>query len=231
MHFLFDVEPTAHTQSCPCCHSTLYVIHRGVAYTRKVRNLPAFGRMVSLMLPAIRMTCTSCDVSFVWSYACVAPGKRYTKTFEDSLPSYVMGAKVTHAAKQTQTPVTTTDRVFKKWMEKESPRLQAECMQEAIQCEGLVLGIDDFAMRKGHTYNTGLHDLRGNTLLDVIPGRTVSELREYYKKYPRLFVLEPVAVVMDLARYYHTFITEVYPHVIRIADCFHVNRYVMKVLQ
>src|SRR4051812_22654876 len=92
-------------------------------------------------------------------------------------------------------------------------------------------GIDDFAIRKGHTYNTGLHDLRGNTLLDVIPGRTVSGLRAYYQEHPELFTLEPVAVVMDLARCYHTFITEVYPRAIRIADRFHVNRYVIETLQ
>ncbi|WCK52993.1 transposase family protein [Aneurinibacillus sp. Ricciae_BoGa-3] len=70
---LLDVEPTAPIQPCPCCHSAGHVIRRGIAYTRKVRHLPAFGRIVFLMLPAIRMTCTNCDLSFVCRYSCVAP--------------------------------------------------------------------------------------------------------------------------------------------------------------
>lgn len=95
----------------------------------------------------------------------------------------------------------------------------------------MVLGVDNFSIRKGHTYNMGLHDLKGGTFWDVIPDRTLEELRDYYRKYPELFDMETVAVVADLARFYHTFIQEVFPHAIRIADRFHVNRYVTEALQ
>jgi transposase len=161
----------------------------------------------------------------------VAPGKRYTKQFEASLPFQVLGATVTHAAKRTQTPATTVERVFKQWMESESVQVQTVCKEKAVESSQLVLGIDDFAIRKGHTYNTGLHDLRGGTFLDVIPGRTLEELRSYYQKNPLWADLQPTAVVMDLAKGYHTFIKEVYPSAIRIADRFHVNRYVTEALQ
>ena len=36
---------------------------------------------------------------------------------------------------------------------------------------------------------------------------------------------------MDLAKGYHAFIKEIYPSAIRIADRFHVNRYVTEALQ
>jgi transposase len=49
---------------------------------------------------------------------------------------------------------------------------------------GGVLGIDDFAIREGHTCNTGLHDLRGDSLLDIILGRTSKELLAYYENHP-----------------------------------------------
>jgi transposase len=228
--FFIEAEPVDYTQHCPICAAS-ETIRRGTAYRRKVRHLPAFGRRVFLILPAIRMTCTHCEASFVWQYECVAPGKRYTKSFEASLPNQVMGATVTHAAKQTETPATTVERVFKKWMEKESSRLQHECREQARKSRQLILGIADFAIRKGHTYNTGLHDLRGGTFLDVIPGRTLEELRSYYHEHPEWAALQPTAVVMDLAKGYHTFIKEVYPSAIRIADRFHVNRYVTEALQ
>ena len=43
--------------------------------------------------------------------------------------------------------------------------------------------------------------------------------------------LKPYAVVMDLARSYHKFVAEVFPDFIRIADRFHVNRYLIDALQ
>ena len=109
--------------------------------------------------------------------------------------------------------------------------MQQNCFQVAAHCKKLVLGIDDFAIRKGHSYNTGLHDLRGGSLLDIITGRTLEELRTYAQAHPLLKTLRPLAVVMDLAKYYHTFIQEMYPNAIRIADRFHVNRYVTDALQ
>lgn len=228
--FFIHVQPIEYLQPCPQCQG-MKVIRKGSAYQRKVRHLSAFGHRVFLLMPAIRMMCKHCEVSFVWQYECVASGKRYTKPFEASLPNQVIGATVTHAAKQTQTPATTVERIFKQWMESESAHVQATCKEKAVESHQLVLGIDDFAIRKGHTYNTGLHDLRGGTFLDVIPGRTLAELRSYYQENPLWAELQPAAVVMDLAKGYHTFIQEVYPSAIRIADRFHVNRYVTEALQ
>lgn len=225
-----QAEPVEYTQPCPIC-SSVQTIRRGVAYKRKIRHLSAFGRRVFLHLPAIRLSCGECHSSFVWQYECVSPKKRYTKSFEASLLGHVVGSTVTHTAKVTVTPATTVERVFKSWMEKESCRIQTDCIQKAQNSQQLILGIDDFAIRKGHTYNTGLHDLRGSTFLDVISGRTLEELRSHYQFHPELATLQPKAVVMDLAKGYHAFIKEVYPTAIRIADRFHVNRYIMEALQ
>jgi len=116
-------------------------------------------------------------------------------------------------------------------MAEEAVRVQNRCVAQALTSKGLVLGIDDFAIRKGHCYNTGLHDLRGGTFLEVIPGRTIKELTTFTTENPIWKALQPIAVVMDLAKSYHTFIQETYPQAIRIADRFHVNRYVTETLQ
>jgi transposase len=84
----------------------------------------------------------------------------------------------------------------------------------------LLLGIDDFAIRNGHTYNTGLHDLRRGHFLDIIPGRRGEALLAYSKKQDHLKALHPVAVVMDLVKAYHCFCQEWFPSAIRIADRF-----------
>jgi hypothetical protein len=53
------------------------------------------------------------------------------------------------------------------------------------------MGIDDFAIRKGHNYNTGLHDLRGESFLGIAKGRTLPELRAYMEKSPQIACLKP----------------------------------------
>ncbi len=138
-------------------------------------DTPAFGKKDTLVVPTIRMHCTSCEAGFVWVYEFVGPKRRYS--------------------------------------------------------HGLVLGVDDFAIKKGHTYHTGIHDLKGETLLDLLSGRKLEDLWAYAQWHPHFLQLEPKAVVMDLAKAYHTWISECFPKVIRIADRFHVHGYVIEALQ
>lgn len=92
------------------------------------------------------------------------------------------------------------------------------------------LGIDDFAIRKGHTYNTGIHDLRNASLLSVVKGRRCEGLLKNESLTQLAYSLAPFAVVMDLAKNYHNFAKEVFPNAIRISNRFHVNRYITDAL-
>lgn len=113
----------------------------------------------------------------------------------------------------------------------ESERLVEQAWHEAKDTAGLVLGIDDFAIKKGHTYNTGIHNLRGEMMLDLLAGRKLEDLRAYARQHPDFLALNPKAVVMDLAPAYHTWISECFPSAIRIADRFHVHGYVIQSVQ
>ena len=113
----------------------------------------------------------------------------------------------------------------------ENQRLVQQAWDQAKETEGLVLGIDDFAIKKGHTYNTGIHNLRGETMLDLLAGRKLEDLRTYARQHPDFLTLNPKAVVMDLAQAYHTWISECFPRAIRIADRFHVHGYVIESVQ
>nr|WP_249861927.1 ISL3 family transposase [Paenibacillus konkukensis] len=107
-----------------------------------------------------------------------------------------------------------------------------EQVWEAVkEMDELILGVDDFAVKKGHTYNTGIHNLKGETMLDLLPGRKLEALRAYAQAHPDLLLLDPKAVVMDLAQAYHTWISECFPKAIRIADRFHVHGYVIESVQ
>ncbi|OAB41860.1 hypothetical protein PGLA_14785 [Paenibacillus glacialis] len=130
-----------------------------------------------------------------------------------------------------QAPASTVLQMYSDAIPVECERLSEQAWMQAIQSNGLVVGVDDFAIKKGHNYNTGIHDLRGETMLDLLPGRKLEDLWAYAQQHPEFQKLVPKAVVMDLAQAYHTWISECSPTAIRIADRFHVHRYVIEALQ
>lgn len=69
--------------------------------------------------------------------------------------------------------------------------LTQRAWEEAKKTNDLVLGIDDFAIKKGHTYNTGIQNLKGETMLDFLPGRKLGDLRAYASEHPQFRMLNP----------------------------------------
>jgi transposase len=228
--WVITVEPLAYTQPCPCCHSH-HVIRKGSRGYRRVRHLPVFGHTTQLQLPKIQMQCKDCHAYFSWTYSFVEGKSRFTHQFKEKISMDSLGSTVTHTARTHAVSYSSCERMFKQHLDILVPQLDKKAICVSRDTNTLVIGIDDFAIRKGHTYNTGIHDIRNGSLLHVISGRKLEELRKDVQTHPDLYTLQPVAVVMDLAKYYHTFAAEVFPKAVRIADHFHVNRYILDCLQ
>jgi transposase len=177
------------------------------------------------------MHCLSCDAGFVWMYAFVGPKRRYNHLFRERAAEQAFGSTAAHSALMQQAPASTVERMHCEALPVECERLSKQAWKQADASSGLVLGVDDFEIRKGHTYNTGIHDLKGETMLDLLPGRKLEDLRAYAQQHPNFLQLKPKAVVMDLAQAYHTWIRECFPKAISIADRFHVHGYVIEALQ
>lgn len=219
------LEPVQSVQNCPYCSSSC-VKRDGVPYHRHIRHLPLMAWRTILLVPAINMKCKLCDAHFVWQYDFVGPKERYSHALQYQLIKQGHDTTVKAIAGFQSIPYTTTERYYKHGLQTEREHTQATCIQDAVEREQLVLGIDDFAVRKGHSYNTGIHDLKGGNLLDIIPGRKTEDLQRFANKSSYIHALNPVAVVMDLSYTYHRFVKACFPQAIRIADRFHVNRYV-----
>ena len=187
-HAIIELIPVDSVQECPCCHSSS-VIRNGVPYKRNVRHLAVFDKSVDLRFPAICLLCKECGATFTWTYPFVEPKKRYTNVFSSFLARQTHGTTVAHTSNEHQVPYSTMERIFKRDLHEKSEQIQKQVYQEAVERNGLVLGIDDFAIRKGHTYNSGLHDLKGGRFLDVIHGRKGEELRDYAEKHDRFKLL------------------------------------------
>jgi transposase len=82
-----------------------------------------------------------------------------------------------------------------------------------------VLGIDDFALRKGQTYGTILVDIEQNHLVDLLPDREKATVKAWLKAHPGV-----KAISRDRGGTYAEAAREAAPLAIQVADRFHLSQ-------
>ena len=223
------LSPLEERQICPCCQADQIVLN-GNDGNRRIHHLKLGATPCVLIVPRVRLKCNDCQATFGHTYTFADGKEQYTIMMKAHVYEIAVGSTVQHTVAVTGIPYSTAERFFK-----DAALIIARCtgqqaQKQALESEKLILGIDDFAIRKGHNYNTGIHDLRGESLLGITKGRTLEELDEYMAKNPQIKELKPFAIIMDLAKSYHSFAIKYYPDAIRVADRFHVNGYALEPL-
>lgn len=149
-----QIVPTSRKQACPICRSDRSVIRKGSNQTRKIRHTDAFGKIVYFLAPAIRLFCKNCQAGFVWQYSFVRPGRRYSTAFEQQAIRTASVSTVKQSAEIHHIPASILQTKHQQWLSVENERLRQLAWNDALSSSHLVLGIDDFAIRKGHTLST-----------------------------------------------------------------------------
>jgi len=80
-----------------------------------------------------------------------------------------------------------------------------------------VLGVDDWAFRKGLHYGTILVDLEKKQVVDLLPDRTTASLKGWLEQHPGVEI-----VTRDRASDYSKAITQAAPQAVQVADRFHL---------
>ena len=89
-----------------------------------------------------------------------------------------------------------------------------------------VLGVDDFAFRKGHHYGTILVELETHQPIAILADRKAETLTEWLKAHPGIEVLS-----RDRSKTYKKAMTEGAPEAIQIADRFHLVKNLSETLE
>ena len=89
-----------------------------------------------------------------------------------------------------------------------------------------VLGIDDFAMRRGNKYGTILINVQTGRPLDLLPDRTAEAVMPWLSTHPEIQV-----VSRDRASAFADAVSQVLPHATQVADRYHLVQNLREHLQ
>ena len=213
------LDPVRRAVACPICNTTSTRIHS--RYQRTPWDLPWVIWPVQLIVHARKFFCDNQECSrriFTESFPGVLERyARQTTRFKRTLlelayaSSGEMAARLSHHLGY----VTNPDTLIR-WQRQEQFTVP----------ETRVLGVDEFALRRGQTYATILMDLERHQPIDVIDGRGARPLAEWLKCHPGIRVL-----VRDRSEAYALAGRTGAPQAIQVVDRFHLARNVSDALK
>jgi transposase len=214
------VKATRAQAECPRCHRPSTHIHS--SYSRQVADLPWHGVAVKLELRTRRFRCkNSLCTGRVFCERLprlVAHYGRKTVRMEDALRlvGFLLGGEAGSRATEKLAMAVSPDTLLR--------RVRADVKPCAPTPR--VLGVDDFAFRKGLCYGSILVDLEKRRVIDLLPDREAATLAAWLGAHPGVEI-----VTRDRSPTYAAAITEGAPGAVQVTDRFHLLMNVREALE
>jgi len=205
---------------CPLCQQPSERIHG--RYGRSVADLPCGGRRVTLALTVRKFVCgtPSCP----------------RQIFTERLPTLVQSsARMTNRLREALQALgfTTCAEAAECLAPKLGMAVQAPTLLRYMRAVSLalpekvrVLGIDDWAWKKGQTYGTILVDLERHQPIDLLPDRSVESVAAWLRGHPEVEI-----VSRDRGGEYAAAARKGAPQAKQVADRFHLLKNLRETLK
>lgn len=196
---------------CSGCGEVVTSVHERVE--RWIRDLPAWGADTRLLVHMRRVKCERCGTRMElvpW----LAPYARVTKRLGQSIARLCDVLPVKQAAEFYDVSWHTAKRIHKHYLK--------ETLGEPDLSDVTVIGMDEFAIEKGHRYATVIVEPRTRRVLWVGRGRKREDIRPFFEMLGKEGCERIEAAVMDM---WEAFEQEVRAHCKQakiVYDLFHV---------
>jgi transposase len=217
---VIEAHATSPSASCPLCHQASS--RRQSSYRRRLADLPWQGRTVRLHLQVRRFRCgnDACPRSIFAERMpeVTTPKARCTtrlRELQQALGLALGGEPGARLTARLAMPVS-ADTVLR--MIRAAP--------VSVPAAPRVVGVDDFAFRRGQRYGTILCDLERHRAIDLLPDRQAGTLAAWLKRHPSIEI-----VARDRAGAYADGIRQGAPSAIQVSDRWHLLRNCSDALQ
>jgi len=207
------LRTTSETSSCPSCGTQSS--HVQSRYTRTLRDLPSIGRPIRLIMHVRRFFCkkrTCAQKIFVERLPELCrPHAQRTKRLQEALVrlGLKLGGQAGADLGQEQGMSGSRDTIL---------RLVRQSQQSA-QSEPHVIGLDDWAWKRGMRYGTLICDLEQGLPIDLLPDRRVSTVSTWLQDHPSIDV-----VSRDGSLEYASAIKKGAPQARQVSDRWHLTK-------
>jgi len=169
---------TAPAAACPLCGYDTHRVHS--RYTRRLEDLPCLGRCVRLQFAVRRFICPLLDCP--------------RRIFVERLPGFAAPwARTTDRLGQAQADIGSSlggeagSRLATRLAMTTSPDTlprRVKRLKNASAPSPRIVGIDDWAWRKGQSYGTIVVDLERSDVIDLLPDRDAETVAAWLKAHP-----------------------------------------------
>ncbi|GHO63865.1 ISL3 family transposase [Ktedonobacter sp. SOSP1-52] len=212
------------TATCPRCHQCCEQMHDCRERVKRDINLRDYP--MTLILLKRRFRCRVCRKPFTEPDTAYGPRRRTTAWLREAIGRQAATQPVAHVAQSFRVGARFVGDCFqhlaRPLLEQRGLSLEK---QNALPTPRS-LGLDEFAMHKGHRYATILCDLEAGQVLEGSDGRRLEDVVPLLKRLATPQQVE--AVSMDMSASFAPAVRACLPHAQIVIDHFHVIQHVMK---